>query len=420
VNATPVSTPSNALCRHCQQQPPQAGLETCLPCHIAKAQNQLWADIMGVWGRWIISSPFTAVLALGVGCIMLMAAAIPPIDRLEPDVLPFNIGATVVVALMVAGCTQIFLKKTIHHWNYWGLLSGLEIVIGWCAVVGLVALVGRVPGITALASAIVGVGIAVVQARLLRPQVLEPQRWPRYSAGVWVCVGGRQMRIELLLRQGEDGPSMSLLLGIAAARLAYWPLAGSVLCWMFWQKSYREDTYYQLLQPSLSLQKIREGVARRIDKIAHISMRDVAQVFLSLRGSAMTAIMMLGPVLFYAAFISALPQIAEYIINIFRLPLDPYATSMTVFVLFHLISIFGMFFIPISEDQLIDSIPIGNAIADMGDANWQQLASHYRDGDEIWRWSTPAWMWESLMGREGYVIVRKGRPTRHRIVTGMN
>lgn len=347
---------------------------------------------MEVWGRWIIFSPFTALLGLGVGCIMLMAAAIPPIDRLEPNVIPFNIVATVVVALMVAGCTQTFLKETIHHWNSWGLLSGLEIVIGWCAVVGLVALVGLVPGITALASAIVGVGIAVVQARLLRPQVLEPQRWPLYSAGVWVCVSVLQLLIELLLRQGEDGPYMSLVLGIAAARLAYGPLAGSVLCWMFWQKSHSEDTYYQLLQPSFSLQKIREDVDRRIDKIAHIRMPDIAQVLHSLRGSAMTAIMMLGPVLFYAAFISALPQIAEYIISIFRLPIDPYATSMAVFVLFHLISILGVFFIPISEDQLIDSIPISNAIADMGDANWQQLASHYRDGDEIWRWSTPAWM----------------------------
>jgi hypothetical protein len=51
---------------------------------------------------------------------------------------------------------------------------------------------------------------------------------------------------------------------------------------------------------------------------------------------------------------------------------------------------------------------------------WRDFASKMVEGDEIWRWSTPKWTWKMLMGREGYVIVHDGEPTRHILTTGMN
>lgn len=52
--------------------------------------------------------------------------------------------------------------------------------------------------------------------------------------------------------------------------------------------------------------------------------------------------------------------------------------------------------------------------------DWEDFKSHYKEGDEIWLWRTSPRTWEMLVGREGYVIVRNGKVTKHSILVGMN
>ena len=51
---------------------------------------------------------------------------------------------------------------------------------------------------------------------------------------------------------------------------------------------------------------------------------------------------------------------------------------------------------------------------------WQELKEKMQPNDEIWRWNSPAWTWKMMVGRDGYMIVRSGRTTRHSFTTGMN
>jgi hypothetical protein len=86
-----------------------------------------------------------------------------------------------------------------------------------------------------------------------------------------------------------------------------------------------------------------------------------------------------------------------------------------------------IFWKPVSKDSLVRRIYRAEAQAERQqydiqdpDDEWNKFWSKVREGDEIWLWSTPKWTWKMLTGREGYVIVRDGKPTRHMIVTGMN
>ena len=36
-----------------------------------------------------------------------------------------------------------------------------------------------------------------------------------------------------------------------------------------------------------------------------------------------------------------------------------------------------------------------------------------QEGDELWRFSSPGWTWEALMGRSGIALVRNGHPIAH-------
>ncbi len=41
--------------------------------------------------------------------------------------------------------------------------------------------------------------------------------------------------------------------------------------------------------------------------------------------------------------------------------------------------------------------------------NIQDFISKYQPGDEVWIYNYPDRYWENLMGRKGYVIMRKGK-----------
>lgn len=69
----------------------------------------------------------------------------------------------------------------------------------------------------------------------------------------------------------------------------------------------------------------------------------------------------------------------------------------------------------IESEHLYHGVPFG-----YGNHNWEEFKSHYKEGDEIWQWSTSPMTWKMLVGRDGYVIVREGKTTRDSIVTGMN
>lgn len=86
-----------------------------------------------------------------------------------------------------------------------------------------------------------------------------------------------------------------------------------------------------------------------------------------------------------------------------------------------------IFWRPVSKDSLVRRVYLVEAQAERQQYDFQDpddegniFWSKVREGDEIWLWRTPDWTWKMLTGREGCVIVRNGRPTRHIIVTGMN
>jgi len=47
-----------------------------------------------------------------------------------------------------------------------------------------------------------------------------------------------------------------------------------------------------------------------------------------------------------------------------------------------------------------------------GNHEWEDFMSYYRKEDEFWSWKSPPAPWR-LFSREGYVIVREGKPTWH-------
>jgi hypothetical protein len=51
-------------------------------------------------------------------------------------------------------------------------------------------------------------------------------------------------------------------------------------------------------------------------------------------------------------------------------------------------------------------------------ASWDDLKAKVKAEDQIWLWRAPKYTWHlAVGGREGYVIVRGEKPTRHRLIT---
>jgi MFS family permease len=73
----------------------------------------------------------------------------------------------------------------------------------------------------------------------------------------------------------------------------------------------------------------------------------------------------------------------------------------------------------ISKDLLVKQLDIEELKASQR-TDVQEFLAKLKPGDEIWLWCTPKWTWDALVGREGYVIVHNGKPTRNIVVTGMN
>jgi hypothetical protein len=61
------------------------------------------------------------------------------------------------------------------------------------------------------------------------------------------------------------------------------------------------------------------------------------------------------------------------------------------------------------------SVP--DAFRERWERNWAELLSLMREGDELWAFSDFPQSGRRLSGCAGYVIVRDGKPTDHRIVT---
>lgn len=51
-----------------------------------------------------------------------------------------------------------------------------------------------------------------------------------------------------------------------------------------------------------------------------------------------------------------------------------------------------------------DPVPFGFISED-----WNQLKNQFRDGDEIWKYSSPSDTWEHLCGSAGIALVRDGK-----------
>ena len=53
------------------------------------------------------------------------------------------------------------------------------------------------------------------------------------------------------------------------------------------------------------------------------------------------------------------------------------------------------------------------------DGEFIEFLARWQEGDELWRYSSPGWTWQALMGRGGVALVRNGRPAAQ-IMTIMN
>jgi len=51
--------------------------------------------------------------------------------------------------------------------------------------------------------------------------------------------------------------------------------------------------------------------------------------------------------------------------------------------------------------------------------SWKELLSWIKEGDELWEFSSPQETWECMAGREGIVLIRKGKMIGS-IITRMN
>jgi hypothetical protein len=74
----------------------------------------------------------------------------------------------------------------------------------------------------------------------------------------------------------------------------------------------------------------------------------------------------------------------------------------------------------VSMDEVRERMQLTDPEALYALKEWGNFIEKIEEDDEVWLWRTPAWTWKMLIGREGYVIVRRGEPTRHTITTGMN
>jgi hypothetical protein len=120
---------------------------------------------------------------------------------------------------------------------------------------------------------------------------------------------------------------------------------------------------------------------------------------------------------------SALSYIGQSAIHILQLPIGTSTYLLLIKILAIICFIYSFFvlmFGTISKSSLVKSIPVNDASIHMGYENWLRLKRHYKVGDEIWLWRTPAWTWRALMGREGFVLLRNHKVTRYSVVTGMN
>ena len=53
------------------------------------------------------------------------------------------------------------------------------------------------------------------------------------------------------------------------------------------------------------------------------------------------------------------------------------------------------------------------------DGEFIEFLARWQEGDELRRYSSPAWTWQAMMGRGGVALVRDGRPVAQ-IMTIMN
>ena len=72
-----------------------------------------------------------------------------------------------------------------------------------------------------------------------------------------------------------------------------------------------------------------------------------------------------------------------------------------------------LFLRPLTADELKE-------LSELTGRGFREFHRKVREEDEVWLWRTPQWTWEQMCGREGYVIVRRGRTTRYSVITVMN
>jgi len=163
---------------------------------------------------------------------------------------------------------------------------------------------------------------------------------------------------------------------------------------------------------------------RLVSENFHQKCKEITSVVLS---KVATSIFMLFPLAYSLLFIySIIKFIGAGIIKLLQID-----ASYAVLVDYIAVGIVGVFVIQEIIDFLygtkaivtknfypVDFQPANNNMSYSDE--WKEFILKIKPNDEIWKWSSPEWTWKMMVGRCGYMIVRSGRTTRHRITTGMN
>jgi hypothetical protein len=174
--------------------------------------------------RWAGAGLIDGLVGVGAGALALLPLAAAP----GRGGLGLSIAA-VLLLLALAG-TVLFahawlLRPVVRRWLLWAAVDGAELAAHWLLVLGLLLAAGHHAGLLAGATAVTGVGAAVLQSRALVGQVRAPWRWAAWSTAIWVAAAAATLAFEL----AAPGPLVAVIGGAALGRLVYAALAGPAL-----------------------------------------------------------------------------------------------------------------------------------------------------------------------------------------------
>ncbi|NJN18204.1 MAG: hypothetical protein HC822_19085 [Oscillochloris sp.] len=173
------------------------------------------------------------VLGLGVGVLALVPLLAAPNALFSLRGTGLILIVISLMALTVTVTHAFILRPVIRYYWPWAATDGLELVVHWLTFVGLIGVFGYFHGALAVASCISGCFSAMLQRRLLRPQIPHTLPWLIGSVLAWI-IGGC---FATLAEAFAATIIQRVVIGVVVARVGYSMLAGPILSFLLTQKT---------------------------------------------------------------------------------------------------------------------------------------------------------------------------------------